>query len=1392
MRILSWNIQGGKKLQAIGDISHYINSFKPDILFVLETMTSNFTSRNVIKGFRFQKHIIIDPINHSGGLWVCWNNDSILVQNYTLVDRCAHLNVLYKPTNEQILVSGAYFPAQNNDKDQFWELISSFYDNIHIPWILVGDFNELLHPLDKCGGNPVTQRQCQRLPRFLTRSNATDIACIQQSYSWKSQSHPGLYQRLDRAVASNNFTDKFPNASVKYGTFTSSDHAPMFFDTNSETIMVNRLFRFQNSWTLEDEPAKIVKEHWNFNTQGSRFFRIRSKLTNIKGDLKNWAKGKFSHKTMQLKTNADKIQELEDKLITQPFNPIWQNHLLRMLKQRERILLQKQHLWKNSAKKTWLNQGDRNTRFFHQLMKHRAAKNHIYRLKNADNHWEEGQVNVQNILFNSFQDRFKTSVQPGRIINLDFLPQLISDSDRLSLIAPFSDEEIKNSFFTMKPLKAPGSDGFGPKFFQTYWKTIGPEVTLATKSFFSHGKIPPFLNHTLIALIPKNDNPENPNHFRPISLCGTIYKAISKLLVSRLSPILQKHISPFQNAFTPGRSIHDNLLLVQEILNVFKKSKSKVGWCALKLDMEKAYDRIEWDILWVTLDKMGFPTTWINWVKATVTTVSYSIKVNNSTTDIFTPSRGQLVNFHKSAIIFSKNINHPKRDALASIFNMNKSGSLGRYLGAHFSNFTPTRSDYLRIMQKNERCINSWQANFLSKAGKTTLIQSNLEALPSYICSSFLLPRKTCHQLDNVHRQFFWNQSKSGNALPLIAWNKVCQPKDQGGLGLRRTYPLNRAFIAKLGWKILTDENNLWAKIMRKKYLQNTNFFSAKRKIKDSPIWISILNQREILRKGIRWKIGNGNHINFWKDNWVGQYALSDLPCNSPNSSRGDVYVNSFIDESKNWDIRKLSSFLTPELVQKIKGIPIPVNEVPDNPIWGCTNSGEFSVKSATWLAHELPVSDKKWEFRWIWKLNIAPKLKIFLWQICHKSIPTKETLFHRKIIPSSCCPRCNHASENINHLFLNCEHTKNVWMHRLTKNWFDFSFPMTDFFKTLDYLRRNQVALRKFITVCWTIWKERNALVFSNNKLSPCRCFFKALNTFKEWELRLQIDSQQLRGNHFNTHHPSTSLPTTPQPILVRWFPPPLGAFKLNFDGSRKDSSATGGIIIRNNNGDTVITKSFNLVGEYERGDELSWWYPDDDKTIRSKYSPTTCAYTFVEDICHRYPRVTEVNLCGNLEKNLEALTLGRGQLGKIFFLALSDYPLLKKLVVSDVTLGNVVQEISINHERLEHLQVTKCRVLCVYVPQLRILSLKRSNMAHVVLNCPTLNNLDSGSCHKLSDAAIRSAVTSCSCWRLLTCLDVHVLVTKCFVKYLKLVRIFYVKMSLLTVLKLERCEAA
>ena len=129
------------------------------------------------------------------------------------------------------------------------------------------------------------------------------------------------------------------------------------------------------------------------------------------------------------------------------------------------------------------------------------------------------------------------------------------------------------------------------------------------------------MNHTFITLIPKRNSPSETSHYRPFSLCNTVYKVISKILVNRLRPLLDKLISPLQSAFIPGRSIHDNILLTHEIMHKYRKTTGKIAWVALKLDMKKAYDRLEWYFIQKCLEEYGLHIIWIKWIIECITSV---------------------------------------------------------------------------------------------------------------------------------------------------------------------------------------------------------------------------------------------------------------------------------------------------------------------------------------------------------------------------------------------------------------------------------------------------------------------------------------------------------------------------------------------------------------------------------------------------------------------------------------------------------------------------------------------------------------------------------------------------------------------------------------------------
>ena len=153
-----------------------------------------------------------------------------------------------------------------------------------------------------------------------------------------------------------------------------------------------------------------------------------------------------------------------------------------------------------------------------------------------------------------------------------------------------------------------------------------------------------------------------------------------------------------------------------------------------------------------------------------------------------------------------------------------------------------------------------WKANALSKAGRLTVIQSNLTSTPNHIMSYFTCPHKLTSQLNKDCRQFFWDNAHKCN---LVSWRNVCRPKHAGGLGIRNIEHFNRACLAKLGWKVLFDKDNWWANIVRRKYLRSDSFMETRTKQNHSTAWKCILGSRDIILKSMRWVVGDGRDILF-------------------------------------------------------------------------------------------------------------------------------------------------------------------------------------------------------------------------------------------------------------------------------------------------------------------------------------------------------------------------------------------------------------------------------------------------------------------------------------------------------------------------------------------------
>lgn len=266
--------------------------------------------------------------------------------------------------------------------------------------------------------------------------------------------------------------------------------------------------------------------------------------------------------------------------------------------------------------------------------------NKIIMLKDDSNHWVSDEFLLRDMAVDFYKNLYSEDIPSYcPLVTSQVFPRLHQELFTVLMEVP-STEEILKVIKSMGSYKAPGIDGFQPIFFQSQWPTIGPSVVKFILSFFNTGYLPQSLKETLLVLILKIQNPDCLANFRPISLCNVVYKIVTKIFANRIKPLMSRLVDENQSSFIAGLNAIDNVVIVQEVIHSMKRKTGKKGWMAIKIDLEKAYDRVNWDFVKESLILANFPANFIDRIMNCVCSPVMRLLWNGSLTEEFNPSRG--------------------------------------------------------------------------------------------------------------------------------------------------------------------------------------------------------------------------------------------------------------------------------------------------------------------------------------------------------------------------------------------------------------------------------------------------------------------------------------------------------------------------------------------------------------------------------------------------------------------------------------------------------------------------------------------------------------------------------------------------------------------------------
>ncbi|XP_026458780.1 uncharacterized protein LOC113359344 [Papaver somniferum] len=474
---------------------------------------------------KFPNMKFLQPIGLSGGLALLWKN-GFICNVVSCKDNIIHAAVQRDPSQPELLLSCMYGYCDYSKKKVQRDFIKDIRLNISQPWVLLGDLN--FHILDY--SSSTSSSGDGLVNSIIQEVGLQDLSSIGREHTW-SNNDLGTgknISRLDMAFTNGSWSLHFQDSKLLHLTQNGSDHCHVMLVTDYSQPKLWKPFKFFQTWIQDRTCAAEITKAWEKSVQGSPRYKLIKRLQFTRITLYKWNKTNFGN----IYHNVDNLQQKLSAIQAMPFSPDNTSKALEVSQELDNWHKIQHEFYRQKSRDNFVKDMYYNTKYFHTLTKSKRAINNIDSLKTDDGTW--------------LQSR---------------------EEDNSLLLLPSSDEEIHKVLKSVESWSAPGPEVFQAGFYKSQCNIVGSDVCDMVKNFL------------------------------PIGICNTSYKILSKILVSRMKPLMERIISPYQAAYVSGRLINDNTIIVHEVIHSMKRKEGEGGWLALKLDMSKSFDILEWSFL---------------------------------------------------------------------------------------------------------------------------------------------------------------------------------------------------------------------------------------------------------------------------------------------------------------------------------------------------------------------------------------------------------------------------------------------------------------------------------------------------------------------------------------------------------------------------------------------------------------------------------------------------------------------------------------------------------------------------------------------------------------------------------------------------------------------------